>query len=92
MDQPTQLGALIDLAEDLGLSIREIMASRGDAPGGRPGGALVRVKGKEIVFLDRGADLGEQIETLAGALRGRNELKDRFIPPEIRQLIEQGGD
>ena len=92
MDLPAQLRALMDLAEDLSIAIRHVPVGDSNAPGRDPGGALVRVKGKEIIFLDTQATLSDQIAAVAGALRGRGELKDRFLPPEIRDLIEQADD
>ena len=89
MDASGQLGELIDLAESLGIAIRRAPGDSDPAATGRsPGGALVRLKGRELLFLDTAAALADQIAVLAGALAGRDELRDRFITPEIRQLIE----
>ncbi len=86
MEPHQQLGALIDLAEDLGMVIRS--APGGDTAG-HPGGAYVRFKGKEIIFLDPAAAVTDQIAVIAGALRGRAELEGQFLPPELRELIDR---
>ena len=89
MDAARQLGALLNLIESLGITIRRAPAA-GDGED-HPGGALVRLKGKQILFLDPTASLADQISAAAAALRGRPELEDRFLPPEIRAAIEGAG-
>lgn len=88
MDSPSKLAALIDLAEQVGIAVRRA-PSAGDSAE-HPGGALVRLKGKEMIFLDPTAPLGDQISVVAQALRGRKELEDRFLPPDLRQAMEEG--
>lgn len=83
MEQDAQLGLLLDLAESAGLEIRRA------PPGGDPGGALVRLKGTELLFLDPTAPVADQISVAASALAGRKEIEDRFLPPEIRELIDR---
>jgi len=89
MEPHEQLGTLIDLAEELGMVIRS-------APGGdtasHPGGAYVRFKGKEIIFLDPTAAVTDQIAVVADALRGRAELESKFLPPELREMIERAAE
>ena len=84
-----QLAALVDLAESLGITIRRAPVMGG---GEHPGGALVRLKGSEMLFLDPTAAIAEQIEAAASALRGRPQLADRFLPPEIREALEKDRD
>jgi len=86
MEQESQLRMLLDLAEQIGLEVRCVPGSAGGAD--HPGGAMVRLKGKEIIFLDPVACPSEQLDVLAMALRGRSEVEDRFLPPEVRELIE----
>lgn len=82
MNEQAKLAALLDLAEELGLPVRA-------CPVGHDGaGSVVRLKGKEIIFLDDSASMEDQIELLRSALAGRDELNQRFIPPEVRQLLE----
>lgn len=88
MELHARLSALVELAESSGIDIRRV-PSAGRSPE-HPGGALVRLGRKEIIFLDPTASELEQIGVLAGALRGRDEIGGRFIPPEIREIIDQG--
>lgn len=87
MDEYGRLGMLIDLAESAGITIRRV-PSAGDSSD-HPGGAVVRLKGKELLFLDPTAPLPDQIGVVAAALRGRSEIEQRFLPPEIRELIDR---
>jgi len=87
MDLNEQVALLADLAESLGIEVRR--APEGDsfsAP--RGGGAVVRLRGKEIVFLDESAPAQDRLAVLAGALAGRTELAGRFLPPQIRELLD----
>ncbi len=87
MELSSQLRALLELAESLGITIRRAPAAD-DRPA-HPGGALVRLRGQEILFWDPTASPADQINVVAAALRDkRQQLENRFIPPEIRQLIE----
>ena len=90
MEPPELLAALIDLAEAVGIEIRR--APPGAGSGGGPAGALVRLKGKEILFLDPIAAVADQISVVAGALAGRAELEDRFLPPKIRQCLDEAAE
>ncbi len=90
MDANTQLRTLLDLADQTGLEIRRVpKAAEGSD---HPGGAIVRLKGKEILFLDPTAGTSDQIGVLAQSLRGRAEIEDRFLPPEIRELIDESDE
>jgi len=83
MDASGQLNELLDLVEQLGITIRRVPTREDSA-----GGALVRLKGREILFLDTEASVADQVATVAAALAGRKELADRFIRPEIRELLD----
>lgn len=87
MDEPTKLFELMDLAQDVGLEVRQVPGS--GEPDTHPGGAVIRLKGKAVVFLDPSAALPEQIEVLARALRSQPSLQQRFVQPEIRQILDQ---
>ncbi len=90
MDEHAQLRALLDLAESIGIEVRRAPAA--EAPGGdRPGGALVRLRDREILFLDPAASLADRIAAAAAALAGRSELQDVFLPPELRETIDRAG-
>jgi hypothetical protein len=88
MDANEQLALLADLAESLGIEVRR--APQGDSPSSG-GGALVRLRGRPILFLDESAPAQDRIALLAGALAGRAELADRFLPPQIRELLDRVG-
>jgi hypothetical protein len=83
MDAAGQLVALTDLAAELGIQVRHVPMSDDD-----DGGAYVRLRGKEILFLNTAAAPERQVAALAKALAGHRELQDRFLPPEIRLLLE----
>jgi len=85
MDELTKLSTLIDLAEQLGFIVRRAPAGDG---GEHPGGALVRLGKKEMLFLDPTASTADQINVVAAALKDRPQLQDKFLPPEIREAIE----
>jgi hypothetical protein len=85
MDLAEQLAALADLAESLGMEVRRAPAADGAV---HPGGALVRLRGRQIVFLDEQATVPERIEVLVSALAAREELSSMFLPPQIRELLE----
>lgn len=86
MDQYAILDYLSDLAGQLGMEIRQSPPERD--PSGRPAGAIVRLRNRFIIFLDPSSPISDQISLLASALKGRAELDDRFIPPEVRQAME----
>ena len=86
MELHEQLTFLLDLAESLGITVRRVVSAGGSAE--HPGGALVSVKGREMLFVDPHAPIVGQREAVASALRGRPELQEMFLRPEIRQLIE----
>lgn len=87
MDTYSQLSALLDLAEEIGLSVR-LMPAAADGSD-HPGGAMVRMKGKEVLFLDSQASVADRLAVVALALSGRKELEDRFLAPELREIIER---
>lgn len=86
MDELTQLDRLIELAEELGIEVRRTPAIFGSSE--HPGGDLIKLKGKEILFLEPLATVSDQISVAATALAGRQELNDKFIEPEIRDIID----
>ncbi len=88
MDPHRQLAALTDLAETLGIAIRRVPRSV-DA-GEHPGGALVVLRGTPTVFLNPDAPVPDQIALLADCLRTRREIEEMFLPPEVRELLEDG--
>jgi hypothetical protein len=89
MDAYEQLESLLDLAEQLGLKIRRLPGLAGE--GDHPGGALTRVKGEEVLFLDAQAGLADQLSVTAAALAGRPGIEDRYMAPELREIIDRAG-
>ena len=83
MDAQDLLDALLELAQTLGITVRTADA------GSTQGGALVRLKGREVLFLEASADLADRIDAVAAALAGRAELVDRFLLPEVRAALER---
>jgi hypothetical protein len=51
---------------------------------------LCRVRGEDVVFLDRHLTPGERLEVLLGALDGR-DLEVHYLSPELRRLLERRG-
>ena len=85
MDEYAKVRYLEDLAESLGIIIR---SGPGDSPDyAGSAGAVVRLRGKEILFLNPLAPPADQLEIICQALRARPELKDMYIPPELRDAI-----
>ncbi len=90
MEPNIQLRILLDLADQFGLEVRRVpKAATGS---GHPGGAMVRLKGREILFLDPTANVSDQVGVVAASLRGRPAIEGRFLPPEIRELIDNADD
>ena len=85
MDDLIKLSKLIDLAEEMGISVRRAPAM-GDLSS--RGGGYVRVGKKEMLFLDPAAPTGDQLSVAAQSLRSHPELADRFLAPEIRALLD----
>ena len=89
MDEYEQLRWLLDLAESVGMDIRRAPGGAEAVGADHPGGALVRLKGKDIIFLDPAASVADRAAVVAAALAGRADLEDRYLPPQIRELIER---
>jgi len=87
MEPHAHLRLLLDLAEEVGITIRRV-PSAADGPD-HPGGALVRLKGREMLFLDPTAAPADQLAVVAAALRGRPEIEARYLPPELREILDE---
>lgn len=87
MDQESKLSVLLDLSESLGIDVRPGPV-RGEG-GHPPGGSLVKLRGKEILFLDTHTTTAARITAVAAALAGRDEIEQMFLPPEIREIIDE---
>lgn len=73
---------LVELVSQLGISIR-----RADLGGA--GGSLVRLRGKDVLFLDTSADPDDQLQRLAPEVARLPGLDNIYILPELRELLEE---
>ncbi len=89
MDGESQLALLVGLVEELEVDVRLTPAAGGAT---HPGGACVRLGDRDILFLDPSAPLSERIAVVVECLAGRDELQQRYLPPEIRGLLDQNRD
>jgi hypothetical protein len=76
------------LADKLGVRVREEILLR--EVGYRVRSGLCRVRGEDVVFLDRHLTPGERVDVLLGALAGR-DLETHYVSPAIRRLLERRG-
>ena len=82
MDTESQLAALLELAEELGIEVRQA------ALGGQ-GGGLCEVRGRRILFVDVLADWQDRLGRTAGALAELAELEQRYVAPQLRELLDR---
>ncbi len=75
------------LAERLGIRVREEKLLR--EVGYQVRGGSCRVRGQEMVFLDRDLPLTERVEILLDALARHNVSADR-LPPPVQHLVAGG--
>jgi hypothetical protein len=90
VDSLQLLEALLDLARDVGLSVRPIgSAAGGDAPAA-PSSGVCRVRGEVWVLLADSDPVERRVEVLAHALRtcAGDALEARFLPPAVRARLE----
>ncbi|MBT3279340.1 MAG: hypothetical protein HN909_08995 [Phycisphaerales bacterium] len=85
MDDLITLSKLIDLAEEIGISVRRAPAM-GDLSS--RGGGYVRVGKREMLFLDPAAPVSDQLTIAIEALQHHPEMTDRFLPPQLRALLD----
>ena len=86
MEEQDLLTALLELAEENSMEVRAMPAM---ADGSDRAGSLVRLKGKDVLFLSETATPADQIAAVAVALKGRVSLEDRYLQPEVRKQIEE---
>lgn len=82
MDALTQFDTILELLTKLDVETR-----REHLGGG--GGGLCRLRGKAVVFVDLDADVATQISRCLEALAQMPEVDERFLPPAIREQVEQ---
>lgn len=77
---------LKELAGRLGVKVREEVLLR--EVGYKVRGGLCRVRGDDVVFLDRHAQPEERLETLLRALSVK-DLDAHYVSPELRRLFDR---
>jgi hypothetical protein len=84
LNEHTFLEGLEDIATRLGVELRYENLGY---PGIRTEGGLCRLSGKPVILIDRRESRRKKIRILADALN-RMDLEGIFIPPAIRNLLE----
>jgi hypothetical protein len=79
---------LKELATRLGLRVREEILLR--EVGYRVRSGLCRVRGEDVLFLDRNLSPGERLEVLLGALGGM-DIDSHYVSPALRHVLERRG-
>lgn len=74
------------LADKLGMRVREEILLR--EVGYRVRSGLCRVRGEDVVFLDRHLTPAERVDVLLAALAGR-DLETHYVSPALRRLLER---
>ena len=83
------LARLKDVARQVGIQVREEdLGLEDDFP---VQAGVCRLYGDSVLFMDRRADIKEQVEVLLRCLGGR-DLSNIFIVPSVRERIELFGD
>ena len=82
MDPRTQLEQLIDQLERLGYQVR-------NEPLGGDGGGSCTVRGRPVVFVDTDADIATRIARCIEALAGHSSVDAMYLPPALRERIDQ---
>lgn len=77
-----------EIARRLGLRVREEILLREVGYHVRSG--VCRVRGEEVILLDRNLSADERLQVLLDALEGR-DLETHFLTPALRRLLEKRG-
>lgn len=77
---------LKELARRLGITVREETLLR--EVGYRVRSGLCRVRGEEILFIDRTLPAPERLQVLLDGLAGR-DVETHFLTPALRRLLER---
>ena len=84
---PPLVEALEQVARAVGLEVRRERLEIGDA---RAPGGLCRVEEREVCILSDALSAEEEARTLGRAL-AHFDLEDVYVPPRVREYIEQQG-
>jgi hypothetical protein len=79
---------LKELAKRLGVTVREEVLLR--EVGYRVRSGACRVRGEDVIFVDRHLAATERIDVLVRALQGR-DVEAHYLSPALRQLLERRG-
>jgi len=85
MDDDEKLAELLDLTRCFGIEVRLTPAAGLSSE--HPAGALVVLKGREILLMDPTAPVADRVTLAARALSGRTEIQNCFVKPAIRCLL-----
>lgn len=77
---------LKQLAERLGVRVREEVLLR--EVGYRVRSGACRVRGQDVIFVDRHLGASERVDVLVAALEGR-DIEPHYLSPALRQLFER---
>ena len=80
---------LKEVARRLGLQVREELLLR--EVGYRVRSGVCRVRGEEVVFLDRNLPPEERVQVLLDGLAGR-DVETVYLSPALRRLLERRGN
>jgi hypothetical protein len=87
MELKDQLAVLVDLAESIGVTVR--WTSRGRQSTDARAVVMVRLRGREMFFVDPAASIADQVSAIAALLADHPELGDRFICPQVRARLDE---
>lgn len=82
MDHGAKLEALLELAEQLDITVRR-------EPLGGEGGGLCHLRGRRVLFVDTQADLQTRFEKTAAAIAGLPEVDQHYLLPELREELDR---
>jgi len=82
MDLGAKLDALLELAEQLDISVRR-------EPLGGEGGGLCHLRGRRVLFVDIQADPQTRYEKTVAALAELPDVDQHYVLPELREELEK---
>ena len=84
MDLNKVMSELLEAARAAGVSVRELRDAAGEP---KPRSALVRVRGRRVLFLDPALPEDERLRLVVESLKGLS-LDDVYLSPMSRSLLE----